>query len=509
MNRKRIVIRNSSIGLLSQFFTVAFAFITRSVFIKYVGLELLGINNTFSSVLNTLSLTELGFETAVVYSLYQPVYDKDENKINDIINILKLFYRCIGIVICVGAILILPFLRYILTGVSLSESTVYLYFLLQASSTIASYFLIYKRTLLYAEQMEYIYKIIDMISNCLLNIAQCVMLICFQSYIIYLILKVVQVIVSNVIVHVYCSRKFPFLHKKTINKEILRGIIQHVKNIFVGKFAGFIYSSTDSLVISAFINTVSVAYYGNYTIIVSNLKNLTTSLLAPVAPVVGNFFVEEKKNEDREKVFLLYTHLRVWIALIVVLPLVVLLNDFIAHIWLSSECMLPLSVTYLLAADFYIHLVHSSSVDYINGMGLFRMEKYIELLGAISNIIFSVILVKKWEISGVIAGTVLSQGLFWIGRSAVVYYRGMHLSSLSFFKYWIKNIYYIIIFLLCSFGCTHLYKYIQCNSYIVKFIIGGICCEICALTVGMIGFSKMYEQKRINEMIKSIIKKRI
>ena len=96
MNRKRIVIRNSSIGLLSQFFTVAFAFITRSVFIKYVGLELLGINNTFSSVLNTLSLTELGFETAVVYSLYQPVYDKDENKINDIINILKLFYRCLS-----------------------------------------------------------------------------------------------------------------------------------------------------------------------------------------------------------------------------------------------------------------------------------------------------------------------------------------------------------------------------------------------------------------------------
>lgn len=505
MNRKSIIIRNSSIGLLSQFLTILFSFITRSVFINYIGMELLGVNGTFASVLSALSLSELGFETAVVYSLYQPVHDNDQKRINDIVNILKIFYRCIGIVISLGTVIALPFLKYILNDVNLSQDKIYLYFVLQASATIASYFLVYRRTLLYAKQMEYVYKIVDMVSTCLLNVLQCIMLIVFQSYIVYLILKFVQVIISNIIIHIYCSRHFPYLHKDKLNKKILGKIIQDVKNIFVGKLASFMYSSTDSLVISAFVNTVSVAYYGNYTTIILNLKSLTTGLLAPIAPIVGNFFIEEKRSDNREHIFLLYTHLRVWIAFVIILPVIILLNDFIAYIWLTPNCVLPISVTYLLAVDFYIHLVHSSSVDYINGMGLFQLEKYIELAGAVSNIVFSILFVQLWGISGVIAGTVISQCVFWVGRVAVVYYKGMHLSNTRFFQYWLRNVYYATVFLLCLGICTRIYKSLPFSSYLIKFVLGGLLCEICVLLIGFLCFARMREQKKLIEILRGFI----
>ena len=491
--------------MLSQFLSIIFAFITRSVFIRYIGMELLGINGTFTSVLSALSLSELGFETAVVYSLYQPVYDNDQKKINDIINILKIFYRCIGIVISLGTVIALPFLKYILKDVSLSQDKIYLYFVLQASATIASYFLVYRRTLLYARQMEYVYKIIDMASTCLLNILQCIMLIVFQSYAVYLILKLIQVVISNTIIHIYCSRHFPYLHSDKLNRHILGKIIRDVKNIFVGKLASFMYSSTDSLVISAFVNTVSVAYYGNYTTIILNLKSLTTGLLAPIAPIIGNFFVEEKRSDSREHVFLLYTHLRVWIAFVIILPVIILVNDFIGYIWLTPDCVLPISVTYLLALDFYIHLVHSSSVDYINGLGLFQLEKYIELAGAVSNIGFSILFVRFWGIAGVIAGTIISQCIFWFGRTALVYYRGMHLSNTYFFQYWLRNIYYAMVFLISLGICTQIYNSLPFSSYLIKFILGGILCEICVLIVGFLCFARMQEQKKLVEIIRGFI----
>ena len=70
MNRGTIAIRNSTVSLLTQILTIVLQFATRSIFIRYLGVELLGLGNTFASLLSTLSLAELGFQSAVVYNLY-------------------------------------------------------------------------------------------------------------------------------------------------------------------------------------------------------------------------------------------------------------------------------------------------------------------------------------------------------------------------------------------------------------------------------------------------------
>jgi len=117
MDRKKTILQNGLAGLLSQGITILFTFVTRSLFIKYIGVELLGINSTFASLVSTLSLAELGFQSAITFSLYKPLYDENRSEINDIMNIFKLVYRCIGILFIAAAFLILPFLKYIITDV--------------------------------------------------------------------------------------------------------------------------------------------------------------------------------------------------------------------------------------------------------------------------------------------------------------------------------------------------------------------------------------------------------
>ncbi len=506
VDRKLVVIKNSSVGLLSQLVTIVFAFVTRDMFIKYIGMELLGVNSTFTSVLNALSLSELGFESAVVYSLYRPMHDNDIEKINDIINILKVIYRCIGAFFILGSLLWLPFLQYILVDVNLVTSRVYMFFLLQASASICSYFLAYKRTLLYVNQKEYISKTIDMVVNCALNIVQCITIFIFKSYGIYLLLKFAQILISNIIIHAFCTHYYPYLHKSKLNLQILKEIVKNVKNIFVGRLAGLVYVSTDSLVISAFINTVTVAYYGNYTIVVTNLKNLTRGLFAPIMPIVGNYLVEEESGAQRENVFLLYTHLRFWLSLMIISPAIILIDDLI-EVWLGAEYILPSIITYLFAAEFYIDLVHSASVDYINGMGLFKMDKYIELAGAVSNIVFSILFVQFFGLAGVIAGTVLSQCLFWAGRSTIVYFKGMGLSGKHFLIYWMRNIYYVFVFTLCTWICGLFYSRIETEASVAKILTGGIICELCIAAIGMVMLFRLREQRKILDIAAGIMRK--
>lgn len=308
----------------------------------------------------------------------------------------------------------------------------------------------------------------------------------------------------NIIIHIYSIRYYPYLHSDKINTNILREIIKHIKNIFVGKFAGFIYSSTDNIIISTFVNTISVAFYGNYTTVILSLKNLTSGFLKPITPIIGNYLIEEKNSSNLEKTLLLYTHIRFLISLTVILPIIILIDDLIT-IWVGMEYILPSSITYLLAADFYIHLVHSATIDYINGMGLFKIDKYIELAGACANLILSLLFVQTIGMTGVILGTVLSQCIFWIGRSIIAYFYGIHATKKNYFFYWLRNIYYCIVFITCTFACKFIYSNMNWVPSIPKLIWGGILCEACIVVFAIITLSGIDEQKKIYNIIERLL----
>ena len=77
------------VSFLNQFTTLILSFISRTIFIRVLGIELLGINGLFTDVLSLLSMADLGFNTAMVYSFYKPIADNDTKKISALIN----FYR--------------------------------------------------------------------------------------------------------------------------------------------------------------------------------------------------------------------------------------------------------------------------------------------------------------------------------------------------------------------------------------------------------------------------------
>ena len=91
-----------TIGMLSQLFTLWLSFVSRTVFIKFLTAEYLGISGLFSNVLTVLSFAELGIGDAMTYAMYKPVKEDNRKLVNQLMVVYKKAYT--GIAVVVGAI---------------------------------------------------------------------------------------------------------------------------------------------------------------------------------------------------------------------------------------------------------------------------------------------------------------------------------------------------------------------------------------------------------------------
>ena len=111
--RTKHFLKNMKINLVFYFIIIILNFVSKSIFIKYLGATINGVNSLLTSLISFLNVAELGVGAAVGYSLYKPLNDNQWNEVENIMILFKYYYKKIAIIISVlGIILsiILPFL---------------------------------------------------------------------------------------------------------------------------------------------------------------------------------------------------------------------------------------------------------------------------------------------------------------------------------------------------------------------------------------------------------------
>ena len=156
-------LKNMAFGIGSQ---MLMGFFTRWMFIALLGKEYLGVSGLFTNVLSLLSLANLGFDTAIIYSLYKPLAEGDMVTVNGYMRVYKRVYNTVGVTVFVLGCILMPFLPYLISGdVTIPENIniIYILFLLQSAS---SYFFSYKQSLLTASQQNRINSLHYRFSAC-------------------------------------------------------------------------------------------------------------------------------------------------------------------------------------------------------------------------------------------------------------------------------------------------------------------------------------------------------
>lgn len=76
--------------------TVILSFVNRTVFIRLLGVDYLGINGLFADILMMLSLADLGLTSAMAYSYYKPIAEHDTEKVAALLQYYKKIYQYIA-----------------------------------------------------------------------------------------------------------------------------------------------------------------------------------------------------------------------------------------------------------------------------------------------------------------------------------------------------------------------------------------------------------------------------
>ena len=506
LNRKLVAIKNSLVNVCAQLVNLLLSFVIRKLFIQYIGIEYLGINTVLVEVLGFLSLTELGVQSAIAFRLYKPLVQKDNDLISEIISLFKRVYGVIGIIILVAGIGFTPFLRFVVKDLEVQMHVVYITYYLLLLSSVVTYFLAYKRTLLYADQKQYVTSLVDAVMNLCFSICRILCIVVLKNYYLYVFVSLVQNVMSNVVVHRMCKKYYPEVKTNIrASKELKCVLFSDVKNIFSGKVAGYVYSSTDNLVISSIIGTGLVGYLGNYKTVTMAVNTIIGYCVSSMQPLVGNYIASETK-ENSYNFFKNYSFFRYFIASILLMPTLSLIEPFICW-WYGNDYLLNCYIPILIIIDLYISCVHGSTGEFIMGYGLFKYEKIVCIIGATFNVITSIVGALVIGIEGVLLGTVVSQIIMWSGRSWIVFKFCFQFELKRFIQYWIKQVIYASIFILECFIVKKGIALFQLTNNLIILIIEGLIAVVVCVIIHTIFLRKTSEYQYFKDWIVGILAK--
>ena len=210
MTRTQNSILNLFTALAGQILSLLIGFISRYYFLHILGEYYLGINGLFTEILSMLSLVELGIGPAIIFCMYEPLAQNNLPQICGLLNFYKKIYTTIGLLIAFLGLLFVPFLPYLIKDYTYSAelNIIFIFFVVNSS---VSYFFVYKKSLILADQKRYIYNLVHYSLYFFFNLVQIFCLISFRNYKLYLLLQITFTISENVIISAKANKNYPFL----------------------------------------------------------------------------------------------------------------------------------------------------------------------------------------------------------------------------------------------------------------------------------------------------------
>lgn len=510
MSRVKNTIRNTVVGFATQLIVIFLNFINRTIFIYYLGAEYLGLSGLFSNILSMLSLAELGIGVAISFSLYKPLKDDDIRKTKALMNFYQLAYRIIGIVILILGLCLIPFLDYLIEDKPDIPHFVLIYMLF-LSNTVVSYFFTYKRSLLSADQKEYL----NSINRTLFSIIQCIgqflVLLLTRNYLLYLVVVIICTLGSNILISYQCDKIYPYLkdNQEKLTKEETKSLMKYVAAQMSHKVGGIVVNGTDNILTTSFVNggLVIIGLYSNYLLLINTIKSIITMFFTSVTASVGNLNAENDAKKSKE-VFNKMFFLNTCFYGITSSCIFNLANDFI-YLWIGKKYLLSTNVVLVIVLNYYMTGMRQTCQIYNTTLGLFWNDRFKPWIEAIINLVSSIFLIHFYGFIGVLLGTLIStiSTSFWI-EPYILYKYGFKMKLMDYF---IRYGQYTAVTFFITASSFYITKLMIVNSFfiwIVKAVsVVGISTGIICLFfhskpeftgLGQIFKNILYKQKKYN-----------
>ncbi len=492
--------RNMFFGTINRIILLVIPFLERTVVQMILGSQYLGLGSLFDSLIKVLSLTELGFSSAMVYNMYKPAAEGDVQKMNALLNYYKKTYRIIGTVILVIGLLLIPFLPHLIKGSYPADINLISLYSIYLINTSVSYFLFaYLNSILVVHQREDIRSIVNSAVRIGLAIAQIVVLWKTENYYCFAILMPVFTVINNLWLAWRVKKEFPqYEAKGSVSPEDRGSIRKLVAGTFVQQACKVTRNSLDSICVSAFLGLTLTAIYNNYYLILNGVTVFVGIFTASIIGGVGNHVATrsvEENFDEMKKLDFVYLWIGGWSAIC----LLCLYQPFM-ELWMGKNMMLPMSAVVLFCLYFYLLKLGDVRSMYTTANGLWWEQRYRAIGETLLNFILNISMGKIFGIHGIIFATIISLFLcnyLWsVGIIFRLYFSIGH--RRDYYRYQGKQ---SLLMLIAALFTYTICEFIPNTNSVIQLLIRG---SICLIVPNAFFYSVYRHSELLNYALKTI-----
>lgn len=422
------------VNLICYFISLIVNFFARSVFLKQLGDEFVGLTTTFQSLLGFLNIAEMGIGAAIGFLLYRPLYEDDKKQINELISVFGYIYRIVGLVVLVSGIILSLFLPRLYPDTGFPKIVLFFGFYSYLFSSLLAYFVNYRQTLFSADQRNYevlgYYKTITVAKI----IVQMTLVLVVKSVLLYFLMEVLFGVVYSIVLIFRVKKVYPWLDTDVSSgKALLKQYPQvgeKVGQVFAHKIGGFFQFQLLPILIYKYVSLSVVALYTNYTLLTGALSSMMSSIVTSTSAGVGSLIAEGNKS----KIYSTFKKLLAvdFLFASIFSTCIYRLSSGFVSCWLGYEYVLDNVVVLLIAVQFFLSLFRDCVGQFVAGYGLFG-DVWAPFAEAGLFLLFSLVLGTQFGLKGVLLGPIISMLLvIHVWKPYYLFSRGF---ALPFYQY--------------------------------------------------------------------------
>lgn len=455
--RTQFVLKNIQYGMLAQFISYILSFITRTLFIRYLTAEYLGVNNLFSNIILLFSITESGIGAVYESLLYGPLQNHDDDLVFILIRSLKKAYRIIAVIIGMIGLALYPFLPYFVGEMQIEHiGIIYIMFLVR---TMISYSFTCYQSLIFADQKRYIYICYEQLWIVVQYLLQICVLLRYNNFLLYICIQMFCFVIPYIQMSCRAKKMYPYIktnHNLKMPGFILKEIKTRIKVGFLTHFSYIVKNGTDTLVITKIFGLYYAGICSNYLMIIQMINTFSNILYNSFNASVGNLIAEGNRNKIYDN-FKRCMFLSIFITGFSSICLMVLFNPFIT-LWAGDKFVLDWqSVSLIILTNVFTDNGFRRPVlIFKNASGLFVNDRWLNVAEGCVNFCFSIVFAKIFGLGGIFFATIVSSFITTISGLYILF---KHLFECNIYDFIKDAAWYVLkilaVYIIVNIICLH------------------------------------------------------
>ncbi|NBI71289.1 hypothetical protein D3Z50_09485 [Clostridiaceae bacterium] len=403
INDNRTIKINLLISAAGQVFIMLLGLLIPRIMIGGYGSDVNGLVSTIGQMFTYVNLLEAGISQSARNMLYKPIAENDRASVNHVLSLAQKDYNRFTILYIIGVVL-LSFSSPFLINTNIDQRTIFLIVVFEGMAGAVSFF--FTETdiaLLTADGKGYINNGINFVSKMIGYFARIILAVNGVNVVILQITYFFISILKALLYRAYRKKKYPWVNIDKACHEALPDRNAYV----ITETAWVVFSSTDMIVLSMFIDTAASSVYSLYNLIFTNISSLMSTVYFSVAYLLGQTYFKSmddyaRMHDSFNSVFVGIMTIMMCVCSFMAIPFIRLYTNGVADIeYVYPSLPAMFCAVQLLSWSRYV----AGNLTGIAGYA--KKTSGISLIEAFANVGLSVLLVKKYGLFGVLFATVI------------------------------------------------------------------------------------------------------